>query len=451
MEEVGKIISSSTSGFTFSASREVKKFDYVCVEHNGLALAQIKEVRQDKNGTIGEAEIIGYENRKYMARSPFKVGSIVYKASYDAIKKIIGMEDDGIYIGLLKDTNMKVFLSPESIIKRHLCILAKSGSGKSYVMGVIVEEMIKKGLPLVIIDAHGEYTSLRHPNFDKQEFKAMKKFGVKPRSYIKNVVEFSPLIAGNKNAVPLFLDELNMEFDEILQLVPKATPLQRGILYEAYKIAKEEKRVYKLKDIIEIVRQAKSNAKWNLLPQLEQIYATKIFSPNYTPIEEIVKKKRCSIINLKGTPPHIQEILVAQLLNRIFEERRNENIPPLLVVIEEAHRYCPERGEGKSMAGDIIKTIATEGRKFGVGLAIITQRPARVDKNVISQCNTHIILRTTNPNDLKAVISSVEGLTSSAANEIQRLPVGTAIIAGLPLQAPIFVEVRVRETLHGGK
>ncbi|KAA0007065.1 MAG: ATP-binding protein [Thermoplasmata archaeon] len=185
--------------------------------------------------------------------------------------------------------------------------------------------------------------------------------------------------------------------------------------------------------------------------QLEQIYATKIFSPNYTPIEEIVKKKRCSIINLKGTPPHIQEILVAQLLNRIFEERRKENIPPLLIVIEEAHRYCPERGEGKSMAGDIIKTIATEGRKFGVGLAIITQRPARVDKNVISQCNTHIILRTTNPNDLKAVISSVEGLTSSAASEIQRLPVGTAIIAGLPLQAPIFVEIRVRETLHGGK
>ncbi|MCD6223061.1 MAG: ATP-binding protein [Thermoplasmata archaeon] len=451
MEEVGKIVSSSTSSFTFSASREVKKFDYVCVEHNGLALAQIKEVKQDRHGTIGEAEIIGYENRKYMARSPFKVGSTVYKASYDAIKKIIGMEDDGIYIGLLKDTNMKVFLSPESIIKRHLCILAKSGSGKSYVMGVIVEEMIKKGLPVVIIDAHGEYTSLRHPNLDKQEFKAMKKFGVKPRSYIKNVVEFSPLIARNKNAVPLFLDELNMEFDEILQLVPKATPLQRGILYEAYKIAKEEKRVYKLEDIIEIVRQAKSNAKWNLLPQLEQIYATKIFSPNYTPIEEIVKKKRCSIINLKGTPPHIQEILVAQLLNRIFEERRKENIPPLLIVIEEAHRYCPERGEGKSMAGDIIKTIATEGRKFGVGLAIITQRPARVDKNVISQCNTHIILRTTNPNDLKAVISSVEGLTSSAASEIQRLPVGTAIIAGLPLQAPIFVEVRVRETMHGGK
>ena len=450
MEEIGKIISSSTSNFTFSAYGEIKKFDYVCIEHEGLALAQIKEVKQDSNGTIGEAEIIGYENRKYMARSPFKVGSSVYKASYDAIRKIIGIESDGLYIGLLKDTDMKVYLSPETIIKKHLCILAKSGSGKSYVMGVIIEEMIKKGYPVVIIDAHGEYVSLRHPNLDKQEFKAMKKFGVKPRSYIKNVVEYAPLIGKNKDAVPLFLDELNIDFEDLLQLIPKATPLQRGILYEAYKMAKE-KRIYSLKDIIEIIRFAKSNAKWNLLPQLEQIYSTKLFSPNSTPIEEIVKKKRCSIINLKGVPLRIQEILVSQLLSKIFEERKKNSIPPVLIVIEEAHRYCPERGEGKSMAGNIIKTIATEGRKFGVGFAIVTQRPARVDKNVISQCNTHIILRTTNPNDVKAIVSSVEGLTSSAAQEIQRLPIGTAILSGLPLVAPIFVEIRIRESLHGGK
>jgi DNA helicase HerA-like ATPase len=123
----------------------------------------------------------------------------------------------------------------------------------------------------------------------------------------------------------------------------------------------------------------------------------------------------------------------------------------LLVVIEEAHRYCPERGQGKSIASNIIKNIASEGRKFGIGLAILTQRPARIDKNVISQCNTHIILKTTNPNDLKAITSSVEGLDSSSSNEIQTLPIGVAIVAGMPLACPIFVEIRTRETRHGGK
>ena len=448
MEPIGEVISSTTSSFNFSVLKEVKKFDYVCVEHNGLALAQVKEVRQQKNGVFGEAEIVGYMNRKYMSRSPFKIGSTVWKASYDAIRKILGIEEKGIYVGLLKDTNMRIFLSPE-ILYKHICILAKSGSGKSYTMAVMVEEMIKNKIPVVIIDPHGEYVSLRHPNLEKNEMKYMPKFGIKPKSYLRNVIEFSPLCAKNRDAIPIFLDEINLSFQDLLNLVPRATPLQRGILYEAFKKAKE-RRVYLLRDIIELIKEAKSNAKWNLLPQLEQIYSTQIFSPNFTSLNEIVKKGQCSIINLRGTPPYIQEILVSQLLNKLFNERRNENIPPLLVVIEEAHRFCPERGEGKSMAGDIIKMIATEGRKFGIGLAVVTQRPARVDKNVISQCNTHIILKITNPNDVKAIVSSVEGLNSDAINEIQRLPVGTAIISGLPLAAPIFVEIRVRETLHGG-
>ena len=450
MEPIGRITASSTSSFVFSVSREVRKFDYVCVEHHGLALAQVKEIKQSGNGTYAEAEVIGYENRKYMARTPFPVGNVVYLADENSIRKIMGMSEDGLYIGLLKDTPMKVYLNPSILIQKHLCILAKSGSGKSYVMGVIIEEMIKKGIPVVVIDAHGEYVSLRRPNLDKQELKNARKFGVKARGYAKNVVEYAPVCSNNRDAIPLFLDEINMSFQDILNLVPKATPLQKGILYEVFEEAKK-KRVYLLRDIIELIKGVKSNAKWNLLPQLEQIYSTNLFSPDSTPVEDIVKRGRCSIINLRGVPPYIQEILVAHLLSKLFEERRNETIPPLMVVVEEAHRYCPERGEGRSLASNVIKTIASEGRKFGIGLAILTQRPARVDKNVISQCNTHIILKTTNPNDVKAIISGVEGLTSSASEEIQRLPIGTAIVAGLPLAAPIFVEVRTRETLHGGR
>jgi hypothetical protein len=176
-----------------------------------------------------------------------------------------------------------------------------------------------------------------------------------------------------------------------------------------------------------------------------------LFSVNHTPLNEVVKKGRCSLINLRGVPPYIQELLVSLLLTAIFEQRKNDLLPPVLVVVEEAHRYAPERGQGRSQAGSIVRTLASEGRKFGVGLAIVSQRPARVDKNVLSQCNTHITLKTTNPNDLKAIVAGVEGLDSRAADEIQMLPVGVAIVAGLPLAAPVFVEIRPRETLHGGK
>jgi hypothetical protein len=86
-----------------------------------------------------------------------------------------------------------------------------------------------------------------------------------------------------------------------------------------------------------------------------------------------------------------------------------------------------------------------------MGLCIVSQRPAKVDKNIISQCNTNIILKVTNPNDLKAIIQSVEGLTNQTYREIQRLPIGVALISGAGLQLPVMTEIRTRETSHGGK
>jgi len=447
MEEIGEIRESSTSSFVFRTEKEVRKHDYVRVDD---ILAQIWEIKHHSGGTFAYATIIGSTDRRYMPRSPFKVGTKVYRAEPDFAKKVLGIGNEGIYIGVIKDSTVRVHLSPDVLIQKHLCVLAKSGSGKSYTVGVIVEEFIKRELPVVIIDPHGEYTSLRRPNLDKQEMATMKRFGIKPKGYTKQVYEFSPVCSRNREAIPLYLDETNLSFQDLLNLLPNATPLQKGILYEAFKKARE-KKIYMLKDIVEGIKEAKSNAKWHLLPQIEQIISMQLFSTSYTPLKEMVKKGRCSIINLRGVPPYIQEILVALLLNKIFEERKNGSIPPVLVVIEEAHRYAPERGQGKSFAGEIIRTIASEGRKFGVGLAIVSQRAARVDKNVLSQCNTHIILKTTNPNDLKAIVASVEGLDAKAAEEIQMLPVGVAIIAGLPLAAPIFVEIRPRETMHGGR
>ncbi|MBC7128699.1 MAG: ATP-binding protein [Thermoplasmatales archaeon] len=448
MEEIGEIVEGTTSYFIFKAIKEIKKLDYVCVFHENKILSQIWEIFNRSDGTFAKANIIGSTEERYMVRTPFSVGEKVYRADEETIKKIIGIENEGIYIGILKDMNIKVFLSPETLIQKHICILAKSGSGKSYTMGVIIEEFIKKGDAILIIDPHGEYTSLRHPNFE--EINAMSKFEVSPKSYAKNVFEYSPVCSNNREAIPLLLDEVNLSFQDLLYLFPEATQIQKGLLYEAWKNA-SEKRIYTMEDILEEIKEAKSSAKWGLINQMEQIMAMGIFSKYYTPLDEIVKKGKCSIINMRGVPPYIQEMLVSILLTRIFEERKNNSIPPLLVVIEEAHRYCPERGQGKSIASSIIKNIASEGRKFGIGLAILTQRPARIDKNVISQCNTHIILKTTNPNDLKAITSSVEGLDSSSSNEIQTLPIGVAIVAGMPLACPIFVEIRTRETRHGGK
>ncbi len=153
---------------------------------------------------------------------------------------------------------------------------------------------------------------------------------------------------------------------------------------------------------------------------------------------------------MTGVPPDLQGMIVAKLLSDLFEARKRGRVNPGMVVVEEAHNYIPERGSGRAASTPVIRTIAAEGRKFGLGLLVISQRPARVDKNVISQCNTQIILRVTNPNDLRALSKGIEGMSSELEEEIKRLPPGTAMLVGGDIEHPVTVKVRPRKSRHGG-
>jgi hypothetical protein len=263
--------------------------------------------------------------------------------------------------------------------------------------------------------------------------------------------EYSP-IAGREDVIHLSLNGLNFEAREISDLLSaKLSGPQIGVLYQAIKELKEFKQTYGIRDIIDAVGRSKSNARWNVIGSLESLDSIGVFSETGTAADELVRKGKCSLINMKGVPPDIQDVVVARLTKELFESRKAGKIPPFLYIIEEAHNYCPERGYGTAVSLNMLRTVASEGRKFGMGLCVISQRPAKVDKNIISQCNTNIILKVTNPNDLKAIIQSVEGLTSKTHDEIQRLPIGVALISGSSLQIPIMTEIRTRETSHGGK
>ena len=192
-----------------------------------------------------------------------------------------------------------------------------------------------------------------------------------------------------------------------------------------------------------------NNAKWMIVNNLEYLNNLDLFSPTHTAYNELVSSANCSIINLKGIPPDVQEIIVYKLLKDLFDLRKKNKVPPFFTVIEEAHNYCPERSFGETKCSKIIRTIASEGRKFGLGLCVVTQRPARIDKSVLSQCTTQIILKVTNPSDLRALTNSVEGITAESEAEIKNLPVGTAMLTGIT-DMPLFITVRPRMTEHGG-
>ena len=211
---------------------------------------------------------------------------------------------------------------------------------------------------------------------------------------------------------------------------------------------KAKKDFYDIKDLIDEVSSIDSARHYALIRDLQLLDSLHLFAQKGNSLTDLVQKGKTTVINLKGYSPDIQQIVVRRLGTMLFEMRKAERIPPMMLVLEEAHNYCPQT-ESTACKKSLI-TIASEGRKFGLGLMVISQRPAKIDKNVLSQCGTQIILKVTNPNDLKAISASVEGLTGGMEQDISGMPIGTAMIIGAGIQTPLLVDVRPRETRHGG-
>ncbi len=115
----------------------------------------------------------------------------------------------------------------------------------------------------------------------------------------------------------------------------------------------------------------------------------------------------------------------------------------ITIFIEEAHNLAPQNVEkGRGMAKREIEKIAREGRKFNIGLCLISQRPSHLSQTAISQCNSQIILRITNPNDHSFIVQTAEQIDSRTIKEISSLGVGEGIIMGEAVKAPVFAKFR---------
>ena len=470
-----------TSKFKFAVPEgsQVKRTDYVKVwhENDGWTLAQVismirssedfkldiaaeaaggVQVDSPESKLVAEATVIGSRETDGLLRTPrtpFSPGDKVFAPDHTLIRSTLGLSHGDIYIGLLEGHDIKVTLNMNSLIQKHCSILAKTGSGKSYTAGVILEEIMERKIPLLIIDPHGEYGSLKESGTLNQK-ELYEKFGISPNGYGSQVTVYTPANKViNPDADKVFrLDGMNLSPKDLIQILPdEKSNNQQALLYEALTKIRAEMESYALDDIIFEVGNNKSKVKWNVISSLESIRDADILSDNPTTLDELFAPGRASIIDMKGVSPQIQSMIVSKLCSDLFEARKMGTVPPGMLVVEEAHNFCPERGFDKTVSTEIMRTIASEGRKFGLGLMVISQRPARIDKNVISQCNTQIIMKMTNPNDLKAISKGLEGISSEVEDELKRLPSGVAMLVSNDIEQPVLVDIRVRKSKHGGE
>lgn len=423
-------------------------------------------------------EAIGYFSRALgdfvNPRIPPNPGDPVFLASSETLANVLSPRRAGdtgsAHIGSLLTRNageVPVVLSIKDVVSTHLAILASTGAGKSYTAGVLVEELMRpyNRASVLIVDPHGEYDTLTTISGDATFQDAD---GYRPEVKIfthdRIKVRVSTLTEADiKYLLPEGTSDKMLHY--LSQAYRKLTAGERG-----------ERGLWGYQDLRDAVTSEKYGEDdgrgsggnvgsidallWRLDNRFDR--PDSIFSDSeHIPLNELFKPGRCTVLQLSDIEQNEQQVVVATLLRRVNKARMatvreeaqqgtDSYLPyPVFTLLEEAHRFAPA---GLTVVStNILKQILSEGRKFGVGIGLITQRPGKLDQDVLSQCMTQIIMRIVNPIDQDTVAKSVEGAGRQLLDELPALTKGQAVISGVGVNTPVMCRVRSRITRHGGE
>ncbi|MEM4177969.1 MAG: ATP-binding protein [Candidatus Caldarchaeum sp.] len=415
--------------------------------------------------------------------------------------EIFGVKEEDMIIEygtLVGYEDLPVMLDVQAL-PMHLAVFGITGSGKSFNVGALIEQLsnirwkkARKHFPILAIDPNGDYVDYW------EHFIVNGKLGAYPQVIryvfsLKGVTQTLPKKCTNDPNIYLRL--FNIDLNEF-----KASPRDLAeaiIVYYAGDVAGRELQASNLgallhhmiyKGMVADLNALFSNQKLfenlkNLLgnpPEGISIHEQtaraierqldtfkRDIIDNYqliskahpftgSTVDELVKKGGLAVIDFTvngapGYPLYLKQFTVYYIAYVLFKRfvayKQQEDLQrSLLFVIEEAQNYCPNLAEyriGYSLARDVLQQIATQGRKFGLCLCLLTQRPSFVDPVIISMCNTFIIHRIA-PGDESFVRRVTGGLPSSLERKLTKLETGYAIITGQAVKSGLPVLAHIR-------
>lgn len=194
-----------------------------------------------------------------------------------------------------------------------------------------------------------------------------------------------------------------------------------------------------------IKKRTRSAAKalWRMEQTNQRIAGTK--KPLPTDRTELVRHGGISVVSLAGYTGDFQATIYSLIAEDLFDARvRDELKWPMVLVLEEAHNFAPAKAAtpAEQRAVATTKQIAQEGRKFRVGLILISQRPSRLDETTLAMCNSFVIMRMVNPADQNFVRKVIETLGEDEARMLPDLDVGEAVLSGQMVNFPVLVRIK---------
>ena len=453
--------------FHFMAKRAVSMGEYVTVDSPAgriLGLTEDSTTKSDLLDRVGNFQT-AYEARRVAAKNirdksynasvkvvglleqlrkgmvtlpslPPEPGTEVYEAKTEEIADIFDRSSRGdqqwIQLGtLLRNKEVKVSVNIDKVASKHLAILSVTGSGKSNLLALLVKQISRLQGTIVIFDYHGEYSELDIPSVVHADAK------INPRNVGPD--DLADLLDVRSSA-DLQRALLSRAFTPEVRV---ATKFWVSLLAEIGKIGANEKP------------NAKVAARLDDIIKLAISRMRSVIDPDVGEVLDQIKPSKANILNMLEFTEKQANVAIAYYLDEILDDRKRAMRAkgekgkqqqqkvrfrtPVICAIEEAHAFIPA-GEDSDTAY-IASKVAREGRKFGVALIVVSQRPRRVDQDVLSQMGSFAIMKLTNPEDQQHIREASEAISEDLLRNLPSLNVGEAVLLGEWVSIPSVVKV----------
>ena len=506
--EIGRILSVGSSRAMVEVSRQLIRKNMLHLAQLGTVLKIVtsesivvamvssldiagKDDEGMNDGCIARLDILGEiatnpttkQTRFYRGVRSFPVlNEAVYNMSPADLKLIFANENDQtIEIGhLQQDGNIVAQVRTDDLLSKHFAIIGSTGSGKSCTVALVLQAILDKNRDahVVLFDPHNEYS---------------KSFGNMAEVIRQDTLDLPIWMFDFEETTELLTSEIvqhRQEETEILsEMIVKAKQLfdrsmkQNTEISSQAKLEDIEKELhriaphisldspvpYRMRDVLKLLdhNMGKLEHSDNLRPfkRLKRRIESLMHDPRYSfvfrnqaaprDIEEIVGRifripvanKPICILDFSAIPSEALDVVVSVVSRLAFELAMwsNRSIP-ILLVCEEAHRYIPaDSSKGFASTRRAISRIAKEGRKYGVSLAIISQRPSELEPSTLSQCSTIFSMRLSNERDQNFVRAAVPDGAGELLTFLPSLGTAETMVFGESVNLPMRI---VLNTLH---
>ena len=397
------------------------------------AIQKISRIGVEDNYIRGKVKILGDVNDNLkLPRTPVLPGTEIRLADAEILKGIFNVKNP-IRLGtLVNQSDVEVNVEANPILSRHLAILAMTGAGKSNTVSVLIDQLLGYHVPVFVFDMHGEYKDASFPNGEVNVIRP------KINPTYMNFYEIKKLVNIGGNS---FIQERHFRraFKKAKEMLSDGVAPSNNFLQIIHDILeKDSLEEGSDKQIVDVM---------NKIDDSMDRYSN-LFDNNIGNILTSIKKAHVNVLDLSQVDESVASVLVSHILRNSLQRSKdaahtgdkNDLLKnSVYFILEEAHILAPNRRDSDSKRW--IQRVAREGRKFGLGLCLVSQSPKTVDHDALSQMNNMIILRLVEPEDQRHVQSASESLSQDLVNQLPSLNVGEAIVLGLMSRIPTLVKI----------